>query len=54
MIITTRSSQVGISYPIQILKLREMSYSLQILSNDFRREGLRSGKDAHEILVLLL
>lgn len=45
VIITTRSSQVGIGHSIQIRKLRDVDDSLKILSNASRREGLTSGMD---------
>ena len=45
VIITTRSSQVKIGYPIQVRKLENVSDSLEILSNVSRREGLIDGKD---------
>jgi len=44
VIITTRSSQVGIGHAIQIRKLGEVDDSLEILSNASRREGLTSGR----------
>lgn len=45
IIITTRSSQVGIGYPIQIRKLGDMRDSLEILSTVSRRQELTTGKD---------
>ena len=46
IIITTRSSQVGIGHLIRIKKLGNVRDSLKILSNASRREGLINGKDS--------
>ncbi|KAH6673053.1 hypothetical protein B0J14DRAFT_654782 [Halenospora varia] len=54
IIITTRSSQVGFGYPIQIRKLKDIRDSLKILSNASRREGLGSGKDVLDICIVAL
>jgi hypothetical protein len=45
VIITTRSSEVKIGYPIRIRKLEDVRDSVEILSNASRREGLIDGKD---------
>jgi hypothetical protein len=45
VIVTTRSSQVDIGYPIYLRKLKNMQESLDILSYTSRREGLLSSED---------
>jgi hypothetical protein len=45
IIITTRSSQVDIGYPIHLRKLQDMEESLDILSYTSRREGLANSED---------
>ena len=45
VIVTTRSSQVDIGYPIHLRKLRDVQESLDILSYTSRREGLPTSKD---------
>jgi hypothetical protein len=44
VIVTTRSSQVTIGYPIRIRKLENMRDSLEILTSISRREGLMNGE----------
>jgi hypothetical protein len=44
-IITTRSSQVEIGYPVLIRKLEDVRDGVKILSNTSRREALVDGKD---------
>jgi hypothetical protein len=51
IIITTRSSQVRIGYPIQISKLKSIDNSLEILSSTSRRKGLTNSK---YILIYIL
>jgi hypothetical protein len=53
IIITTRSSQVRIGYPIQICKLGDVHDSLEILSKVSRRNGLISGKDILSFVLQL-
>jgi hypothetical protein len=45
VIITTRSSQAKIGYPIRIKKLENVHNSLKILSNISRREELINSED---------
>jgi hypothetical protein len=45
IIITTRSSEVRISHPIQIRKLGNVDNGLQVLLNASRRPELITGKD---------
>jgi hypothetical protein len=45
VIVTTRSSQVDIGYPIHLRKLRDVQESLDILLYTSRREGLLTSKD---------
>ena len=52
VIITTRSSQVGIGHSIQIRKLGNLGDSLDILSNVSRRQELINGKDVLDIILL--
>jgi hypothetical protein len=51
VIITTRSSQVRIGYPIQIRKLGNVHDSLEILLNASRREGLINGEDILDLIL---
>jgi hypothetical protein len=44
IIITTRSSQIGIGIPIQVQKLGNVDHCLKILSNASKREELINGK----------
>ena len=53
VIITTRSSEVGIGQSIQIRKLGDVRDSLQILSTVSRRERLRTGNDLLYSILLL-
>jgi hypothetical protein len=53
VIITTRSSQVRIGYPIQIRKLGNVCDSLMILLNASRREGLINGEDILDLILQL-
>jgi hypothetical protein len=52
IIITTRSSEVRIGYPIQIRKLGNVDDSLEILLNASRRQGLIMGKDVLDLILL--
>jgi hypothetical protein len=52
IIITTRSSEVRIGHSIQIRKLGDMRDSLEILSTVSRREGLVTGKDVLDLILL--
>jgi len=52
IIITTRSSKVGIGHCIQIGKLIDVRDSLEILSTMSRREGLVTGKDVLNFILL--
>jgi hypothetical protein len=52
IIITTRSSEVRISHCIQIGKLMDVRVSLEILSTMSRREGLLTGKDVLNFILL--
>ena len=51
IIITTRSSQVGIGHLIRIYKLKNMRDSLEILSNVSKRDNLISGKDVLRFIL---
>ena len=53
VIITTRSPQVDIGYPIHLQKLRNIQESLDILSHTSRREGLANGEDTLNLIVQL-
>jgi hypothetical protein len=53
VIITTRSSQVGIGHPIQIRKLGNVEDGLVILSSVSRREGLVNGISILNFLLWL-
>jgi hypothetical protein len=44
VIVTTRSSQVKIGYPIRVKKLENVRDGLEILSSISRREGLMNGE----------
>ena len=52
IIITTRSSEVTIGHPIQIRKLENVDDSLEILVNASRREGLVTGKNVLDLMLL--
>ena len=52
IIITTRSSEVRIGHCIQIGKLMDVRDSLEILSTMSRREGLVTGKDVLNFILL--
>ena len=52
VIITTRSSQVGIGHSIQVRKIGNLGDSLDILSNVSRRQELIKGKDVLDIILL--
>jgi hypothetical protein len=52
IIITTRSSEVGIGHPIQIRKLGNVDDGLEILLNASRRQGLITGKDVLDLILL--
>lgn len=51
IIITTRSSRVGIGRPIYIRKLGNVGDSLRILSNVSKREGLINGEDFLDLIL---
>jgi len=52
IIITTRSSQVRIGHLIQIRKLSDIRDSLEILSTISRRQGLITGKNVLDLILL--
>jgi hypothetical protein len=52
VIITTRSSEVRIGHLIQIRKLGDVHDSLEILSTMSRRQGLITGKDVLDLILL--
>jgi hypothetical protein len=52
IIIITRSSEVRIGHLIQIRKLGDIRDSLEILSTVSRREGLVTGKDVLDLILL--
>jgi hypothetical protein len=52
IIITTRLSEVRIGHSIQIQKLGNVDDSLEILLNASRRQGLITGKDVLDLILL--
>jgi hypothetical protein len=52
IIITTRSSEVRIGYSIQIRKLGNIDDGLAILLNISRQQGLITGKDILDLILL--
>jgi hypothetical protein len=52
IIITTRSSEVRIGHPIQIRKLGNVDDGLAILLNASKRQGLITGKDVLDLILL--
>jgi hypothetical protein len=46
ILITTRSSQLGLGSPVAVKKLQKIEHSLEILSHVSRRDGLSSGRPA--------